>query len=72
MSGLEDTDTDSLVAVKMEDKTSDEPLANVLVFHDLKSTLTFFSYKKKKQGFRMGRKVEISESNYLRVEGWWM
>ena len=48
MSGLEDTNTDSLVAVKMEDKTSDEPLANVLVFHDLKSTLTFFSCKKKK------------------------
>ena len=55
---------DSLVAVQVEDRTSDEPLANFLVSHDLKSTLTFFSYKgKKTEGFRMGRKVEISESN---------
>lgn len=59
---------DSLVAVQVEDRTSDEPLANFLVSHDLKSALTFFSYKgKKTEGFRMGRKVEISESNYLRV-----
>ena len=74
MSGLEDTNTNSLAAVNVEDKTTDEPLANFFVFRDLKSALTFFSYKgkKKTEGFRMGRKVEISESNYLRVEGWWM
>ena len=61
------------MAVQVEDRTSDKPLDNFLVSHDLESTLTFFSYKgKKTEGFRVGRKVEISESNYLRVEGWWM
>ena len=61
------------MAVQVEDRTSDKPLDNFLVSHDLKSTLTFFSCKgKKTEGFRVGRKVEISESNYLRVEGWWM
>ena len=48
MSGLEDTNTNSLAAVKVEDKTTDEPLANIFVFRDLKSALTFFSYKGKK------------------------
>ena len=49
MSGLEDTNTNSLAAVKVEDKTTDEPLANIFVFRELKSALTFFSYKGKKK-----------------------
>lgn len=50
------------------------PWPTSFVFDDLKSTLTFLSYKEKKktEGFRMGGKVEIPECNYLRVGSRWI
>lgn len=71
MSGSEDTQKyGQSRGSKNVRQTNDEPLANFFVFDDLKSTLTFLSYKEKNRKFRMGGKVEIPECNYLRVGSW--
>jgi hypothetical protein len=51
---------------------SNQPLASIFAFDDLKSNLTFLS-EEETERFRIGRKVEIPKCNYFgkRRKGGW-